>query len=96
MLLEKTLRAIFYLPVLIFARCNYKKNNKSNLNLDENKRICYIMQSNSISDMLTLERLTRAQRLPNPFSSIEADKYKIPRTTYMKKANLIFSGKSKD
>lgn len=97
MLKENILRAIFYVPVKFLGACHYKKENlKDSLNLDDNKRVCYIMQSNSISDMLTLEKLTRAQRLPNPFSVIEYGNRKIPRTTYMKKVNLLFSGKAKD
>lgn len=97
MLKEDLLRAVFYIPVKILGACHYKKENlKSSIKLDDNKRVCYVMQSNSISDMLTLEKLTRAQRLPNPFSYIELDGHKIPRTTYMKKVNWIFSGKAKD
>ncbi len=91
------LRAVFYLPVKIFGSCNYKKENlKSSINLDDSKRVCYVMQANSISDMLTLEKLTRAQRLPNPFSHISHEGEKIPRTTYMKKVNFFFSGKAAD
>ncbi len=79
MLKENILRAIFYVPVKFLGACHYKKENlKDSLNLDDNKRVCYIMQSNSISDMLTLEKLTRAQRLPNPFPLLNTATVKFP------------------
>lgn len=89
-------RLFWYIPVKIFARCYpYSQNIREDLSLDHNSHIVYVLQSNSISDLLTLEKLTRKQRLPNPFSTLEINKTKLPRSTFLKKTKL-FSNSNED
>lgn len=86
-------RAVFYLPVKYFAKCCTRTNDvKSELTgYDPNIPVVYVMQSNSISDLLTLEKLTKRNGLPNPFSRLEIGGEDFPRTAYMKKVNWFFN-----
>lgn len=91
------LRLIWLWPVKIFASCNPKqKNPREEMQLDTDTPIVYVMQSDSISDLLTLEKFTQKSRLPNPFTPVLYDGETLPRTVYMKKVPFFSSHKSSD
>ncbi len=91
-------RVIFYLPVKYFCKCATRTENISDdlEEFDPNLPIVYVLQSNSISDLLTLEKLTKRYNLPSPFSKLEVGDDVLPRFACMKKVNFLFNGKSKD
>lgn len=90
-------RILFYWPVKIFAACHVRPYDPhKELNLSNEASFVFILESNSISDLLTLEKLTRKKRFPNPFSTINSDGISLPRTTYLKKVNFFNSFNHQD
>ena len=90
------LRYLWYLPVRIFASCNPRPlNPREGLKLDADTPVVYVMQSDSISNLLTLEKLTRTSRLPNPFVPVTSLGDPLTRTVFMKKVPFI-GGKARD
>ena len=85
-------RFIFYFPVKIFGSCHSQNpNHVTELNLNPEEPIVYVLQSNSISDMLTLEKYTRKHRLPNPFSHLVVCGKRLKRSIFLKNVNFLFN-----
>ena len=80
------LRYLWYLPVRIFASCNQKPQNpRESLKLDADIPVVYVMQSDSSSNLRTLEKLTRTSRLTNPFVPVTSLGEALTRTVFIKK-----------
>lgn len=85
-------RILCYWPVKIFARCHARPvDPHKDLGLNPDSPVVYILESNSISDILTLEKLTRKKRLPNPFAKLVYENKAIPRVTFLKKVKFFSS-----
>ncbi|MGN1394351.1 MAG: glycerol-3-phosphate 1-O-acyltransferase PlsB [Succinivibrionaceae bacterium] len=90
-------RYLWYLPIKFFVKCNvHGQASKIIKEIDKNKHIVYIIQSNSISDLLTLEKLSDTYNLPSPFSNIKYNKKSYSRVTFIKKVPFIFNSNNKD
>lgn len=89
-------RLIFYWPVKIFARCHARPiNPHKDLQLNPNDPVVYILESNSVSDLLTLEKLTRKKRMPNPFAKLINNEHSLTRVTFLNKVNFFSSKNNK-
>ena len=85
-------RILCYWPVKIFASCHARPvDPHKDLGLNPDSPVVYILESNSISDILTLEKLTRKKRLPNPFAKLVYENKAIPRVTFLKKVKFFSS-----
>ncbi len=84
------LRFIFYWPVRIFGRCHAKPiHPQTELAINPDVPVVYVLETNSISDALTLEKLSRKKHLPNPFTPLSYQKKILPRATCLKKVQFF-------
>ena len=61
----------------------------SDLNLDADKPIVYVMKTESISDMAALSEMTQKLGLPSPYDDIQLNNEVVPRVVYLSPAKPL-------
>lgn len=76
-----------------FIRASVVKD--EGLVIDEKKDIHYVLVTDSLTDKLALEQVAKKQLLPSPFTKLELNGVKIPRTIGVKYRDSLFGSEVK-
>lgn len=90
--LRNSLSTCFYWPVKWLVRSkSVPADVETELGVDRNKPIVYLLQTDSITDQLALSFVCKKLGLPDPDSHLETDNIRLPRCLYLRRPQPVFT-----
>ena len=85
--IRKTLLSVFHYPVKWLVKPHTIPTNlESELGIDGNKPIIYLLPSNSMTDQLALRQATRKMGLPSPTEEVTLAGHTYPNSLFLRHA----------
>ncbi len=89
--LRNSLSTCFYWPVKWLVRSkSVPADVESELGVDRNKPIVYLLQTDSVTDQLALSFVCKKLGLPEPDGHLENDNIRLPRCLYLRRPQPVF------
>ena len=88
--LRNSLSTCFYWPVKWLVRSkSVPADVESELGVDRNKPIVYLLQTDSVTDQLALSFVCKKLGLPEPDGHLENDNIRLPRCLYLRRPQPV-------
>ena len=91
--IRKTLLSVFHYPVKWLVKPHTIPTNlESELGIDSNKPIIYLLPSNSMTDQLALRQTTRKMGLPSPTEEVTLAGHTYPNSLFLRRTQSVLTG----
>ncbi len=89
--MRKAFLSVFHYPVKLLVKAHsIPVNVDSELGIDKEKPIVYLLPTNSVTDQLALRMSTQALRLPSPTDTLTLAGREYPSTLFLRKTQPLF------
>ncbi|OJF69850.1 glycerol-3-phosphate 1-O-acyltransferase [Alteromonas sp. V450] len=95
--MRKALLSVFHYPVKLLVKAHsIPVNVETELGIDKNKPIVYLLPTNSITDQLALRMSAQSLGLPSPTETLKLAGREYSSTLFLRKTQPIFRAEAKD
>ncbi|MBT0586204.1 glycerol-3-phosphate 1-O-acyltransferase PlsB [Alteromonas oceanisediminis] len=94
--LRRSLLSTFYWPVRLLVRAkSIPQDVESELGIDRNKPIIYLLQTDSVTDQLALSFACKQRGLPSPIDDIQQAGATLPSSVFLRRPQPVFKRQPK-